>query len=80
MSDDTQYKREHAFALFLARSHARNHGKPLPDPSSIKPLGFTTVKPTMSREQIKQNLLEAFKQNGITVKPAPEHEDDGGAS
>jgi hypothetical protein len=69
-----QLKRERAFALFLARSHARNHGKPLPDPSTISPIGFTRLKPTMSRDEMKRNLLAAFKANGITVHPDKEGE------
>jgi hypothetical protein len=64
-----QLKRDRAFALFLARSHARNHGKPVPDPSTISPIGFTRLKPTMSRDEMKRNLLAAFKANGVTVHP-----------
>ena len=64
-----QLESDQAFALFLAQNHARNHGKPLPHPSSIGPAVFTRLKPTMSREEIKRNLLAAFKANGITVHP-----------
>jgi hypothetical protein len=69
-----QLKRDQAFALFLARSHARNHGKQLPDPATISPIGFTRLKPTMSRDEMKRNLLAAFKANGITVHPDKEGE------
>jgi hypothetical protein len=69
-----QLKRDRAFALFLARNHARNHGKPLPDPATIFPIGFTRLKPTMSRDEMKRNLLAAFKTNGITVHPDKEGE------
>ncbi len=72
--EHSQLKRERAFALFLARTHARNHGKPLPDPSSISPIGFTRLKPIMSRDEVKRNLLAAFKANGITVHPDKEGE------
>jgi hypothetical protein len=80
MTDDSQLEREQAFALFLARNHARNNGDPLPDPSTISPIGFTRVTPSMSREEIRRNLLEAFRRNGITVKHAPDQEDKGCAS
>jgi hypothetical protein len=63
-----QLKRDRAFALFLARNHARNHGKPLPDPSTISPIGFTRLKPEMSREQMVENLIATLERNGITVK------------
>jgi len=64
-----QLKRDRAFALFLARSHARNNGKPLPDPATIGPAVFIRLKPTMSRDEMKRNLLTAFKANGVTVHP-----------
>jgi hypothetical protein len=63
-----QLKRDQAFALFLARNHARNHGKPLPDPSTIGPAAFTRLTPEMSHEQIKENLIAALEKNGIKVK------------
>ncbi len=74
VSDDTvidhpQLKRDRALALFLARNRARNRGEPLPDPATIGPAVFIQVKPTLSREEIKRNLLAAFKRNGITVQP-----------
>jgi hypothetical protein len=61
-------KRDRAFALFLARNHARNHGKPLPDPSTIGPAVFTKLTPEMSREQMRENLIAAIEQSGNKVK------------
>jgi hypothetical protein len=63
-----QLERNRAFALFLARSHARNHGKPLPDPATISPIGFTRLTPEMSEDQMLENLIAALERNGITVK------------
>ena len=63
-----QQKRDRAFALFLARSHARNHGEPLPDPSTIGPAVFTRLTPEMSKEQMNENLIAALEKNGIKVK------------
>jgi hypothetical protein len=62
-------KRDRALALFLARSHARNHGKPLPDPATIGPAVFTRIKPEMTRDEIRKNVYAALERNGITVKP-----------
>jgi len=31
-------------------------------------MGFTKIEPSMSREEMRENLLEAFRRNGITVK------------
>ena len=72
-SDDTvaehsKLKRDRALALSLARSHARNHGKPLPDPASIGPAVFTRLTPEMSHEQMHENLIAALGRMGITVK------------
>ena len=61
-------KRDRAFALFLARSHARNHGKPPPDPATIGPAVFTKLTPEMSREQMRENLIAAIERSGINVK------------
>ena len=63
-----QLKRDRAFALFLARSHARQHGKPLPDPASIGPAVFTKMTSEMSKEQMVENLLDALERSGIKVK------------
>ena len=43
-------KRDRAFALFLARNHARQHGKPPPNPATIGPAVFTKLTPEMSEE------------------------------
>ena len=51
-----ELKRARALALFLARNHARNHGKPLPDPESIGPAVFTLVKPEMTAEEKRERL------------------------
>jgi hypothetical protein len=61
-------KRDRAFALFLARSHARNHGKPPPDPATIGPAVFTKLTPGMSREQKVENLIAAIERSGVKVK------------
>ena len=63
-----QLKRDRAFALFLARSHARNHGKPLPDPANIGPAVFTKLSPEMSREQMRENFIAALERSGVKVK------------
>jgi hypothetical protein len=63
-----QLKRDRAFALFLARNDARNHAKPLPDPSTIGPAAFTRLTPEMSHEQMVENLIAALERNGIKVK------------
>ena len=33
--------------------------------------GYTLLKPSMSREQKKRNLIAALKEVGIVVKPSP---------
>ena len=63
-----QLKRDRAFALFLARSHARNHGKPPPDPATIGPAVFTKLTPEMSREQMREKLVATVERCGIKVK------------
>ena len=63
-----QLKRDRGLALFLARSHARNHGKPLPDPATIGPAVFTRLTPEMSHEQMHENLIVALERMGIKVK------------
>jgi len=67
-----QLIRDRAFALFLARSHARNHGKPLPDPADIGPAVFTKLTPGMNKKQMSQNLKDTIERMGITVKPSKE--------
>ena len=51
-----ELKRARALALFLARNHARNNGKPPPDPESIGPAAFTLLKPQMTRKEIRERL------------------------
>jgi hypothetical protein len=63
-----QLKRDRALALFLARNHARQHGKPPPDPADIGPAVFTKMTPEMSEDQMHENLIVAFERMGITVK------------
>ncbi len=60
--------RDRAFALYKARCYAHNHGLPMPDPASIGPAVFTKIKPEKRREQIREELLTAFKKRGIKVK------------
>ncbi len=62
-----QLKRDRAFALYLARCHAHNHGKPPPDPASIGPAAFTRLTPEMSREQQRENLIATLERMGIKV-------------
>ena len=66
--DHPRSKRDRALALSLARSHARNHGKPLPDPATIGPAVFTRLTPEMSHEQMHENLIAALGRMGIKVK------------
>jgi hypothetical protein len=68
--------RDRAFALYLARCHASQHGKPMPDPASIGPAVFTKIDPKMSRDQQRENLIAALERMGITVEPNAE-DDDG---
>jgi len=63
-----QLKRDRAFASYLARCHAHRHGKPPPDPATIKPAFAAMLKPRMTRDEIVEALLAAFKRNGIKVK------------
>ena len=79
MSHDTvvehpQLKRDRAFALFLARNHARQHGKPLPDPADIGPAVFTKLSPEMSREQMRENLIAALERSGVKVRRNKEND------
>ena len=67
--------RDRAFALYLARCHASQHGKPMPDPASIGPAVFTKIDPKMSREQQRENLISALERMGITVERDAEVDD-----
>ena len=40
---------------------------------------LTRLTPDMTREQKKQNLIDALEQSGIKVRAAPQQADDGGA-
>jgi hypothetical protein len=60
--------------------NALNNGRPVPDMSKIQGGWVTALNPSMSREEIKRNLLEAFKRNGITVHPEPGQNDKGDVS
>jgi hypothetical protein len=62
-----QLKRAKAFALFLARCHAHNHGKPMPDPAIIAPAVFTKMAPPMSRKQQRKKLIAALENAGFQV-------------
>ena len=46
----------------------------------IKKPVFTRLKPTMSREQIKRNLIAVLERSGFTVQPSPKKSDEGDAS
>ena len=41
---------------------------------------FTRLTPTMTREQIKWNLIAALTKSGFTIQPSPKRPDEGGAS
>ena len=41
---------------------------------------FARLTPTMTREQIKRNLIDALKKSGFTVQPSPKQPDEGDAS
>jgi hypothetical protein len=56
-----QLKRDRGLALSLTRSHARQNGKPLPDPVTIGPAVFTRLTPEMSHEQVHENLIVALE-------------------
>jgi hypothetical protein len=69
-----ELKRAKAFALYLARCHARNNGLPLPDPESFQPLGFTKLTPGMSRDEKVERLTASLKRYGVEVNPIPKTE------
>ena len=41
---------------------------------------FARLTPTMTREQIKRNLIAALTKSGFTVQPADKQDDKGGSS
>jgi hypothetical protein len=69
-------KRDRAFALYKARCYAHNNGLPMPDPASIGPAVFTKIKPGMSREQQRENLIAALERMGLTVEPSSKSDDE----
>ena len=42
----------------------------------IKPV-FARLTPTMTKEQIKRNLIAALEKSGFTVYPSPKQPDEG---
>ena len=44
---------------------------------AAKPV-FTRLKPSMTREQMKWNLIAALEKSGFTIPPTPKPEDKGG--
>jgi hypothetical protein len=67
-----QLKRDRALPSFLSRSRARQHGKPLPDPSAVGPAAFTRLTRDMSHEEMVENLIATFERIGIKVKRGAE--------
>jgi hypothetical protein len=47
------------------------------DKLAAKPV-FTRLKPSMTREQMKRNLIAALERGGFTIHPAANHEVKGG--
>jgi hypothetical protein len=64
-----EYKRAKAFALYMARCHARNSGKPMPDPDSIQPIMFAKLSPSMSSKEKVEKLKASLKTYGAEVNP-----------
>jgi len=38
------------------------------------------MKPSMTKEQIKRNLIAALEKSGFTIQPSPKQPDEGDAS
>jgi hypothetical protein len=51
-----------------------------PVDDTINRLVFARLTPTMTREQIKRNLIDALKKSGFTIHLSPKQSDEGGAS
>jgi hypothetical protein len=49
------------------------------DNLATKPV-FARLTPTMTREQIKWNLIDALTKSGFTIHTSPKQSDEGGAS
>jgi hypothetical protein len=45
----------------------------------IKPV-FARLTPSMTREQIKRNLIAALEKSGFTIQPSPKQDDKGASS
>jgi hypothetical protein len=39
---------------------------------------FNRLRPSMTREQIKRNLIAALTKSGFTIQPTPKQSDDEG--
>ena len=50
------------------------------DRSQRDKMVLVRLTPTMTREQMKQNLIDALEKNGITVHPSPKDTNTGDAS
>jgi hypothetical protein len=46
---------------------------------ATKPV-FARLKPSMTREQMKQNLIIALEKSGFTIKPSVAPTDKGGSA
>jgi hypothetical protein len=49
------------------------------DNLATKPV-FARLKPSMTREQMKRNLIAALEKSGFTIHPASKQEDKGGSA
>jgi len=49
------------------------------DNPTIKPV-FARLTPSMTKEQIKRNLIAALEKSGFTIQPAEKQDDKGGSS
>jgi hypothetical protein len=47
-------------------------------PSKTDKMVLVRLKPEMTREQKKRNLIDALEKSGITVQPASQPEGEGG--
>ena len=41
---------------------------------------FARLTPSMTKEQIKRNLIAALEKSGFTIQPSPKQPDEGDAS
>ena len=49
------------------------------DYPTIKPV-LARLTPSMTREQIKRNLIAALEKSGFTIQPSPKQPDEGDTS